>query len=95
MTHLLIENVSKDEFSQMLSEVVEKASKTIPESNYKTSGLLTREETAEMLKINLSTLNEWVKKGYLKVYSIGYRRYFKEEEVLNSLISINKTKHGN
>ena len=48
-----------------------------------------------MLKINLSTLNEWVKKVYLKVYSIGYRRYFKESEVLNSLISLNKTNNGN
>jgi hypothetical protein len=91
MTHFLIENLSKDEFSQMLSEVVEKASKTIPESNYKSTGLLTREETAEMLKINLSTLYEWTKKGYLKVYSKGYRRYYKEEEVLGSLISLNKT----
>ena len=90
-----MENLSRDEFSQMLSEAIEKASKTNPDSDYKSTGLLTREETAEMLKINLSTLNEWVKKGYLKVYSIGYRRYFKESEVLNSLISLNKTNNGN
>lgn len=86
-----IENLSRDEFSQMLSDALEKASKSNPVSDYRSSGLLSREETAKMLKINLSTLNEWTKKGYLKVYAKGYRRYYKEDEVLDSLISLNKT----
>ncbi len=92
MSHILIENLSRDEFSQMLSEAAENASNKFSGPNYKSTGLLTREETAKMLKINLSTLNEWTKRGHLKVYAKGYRRYYKEEEVLDSLISLNKTK---
>jgi excisionase family DNA binding protein len=87
-----IENLSRDEFSQILSDALEKASLNQPRSNYKTPNLLTREETAKLLKINLSTLHDWVKKGYLTAHSIGYRRYFKEDEVLDSLISLNRTK---
>ena len=95
MPHFLIENLSRDEFSKMLSDAVEKASMKNPGANYKTPGLLSREETAKLLKINLSTLHYWVKKGYLTVHSLGYRRYFKEDEVLNSLVSLNKVKDGN
>ena len=38
--------------------------------------LLTREETAEYLKISLSTLWHWSKKGILPSYGIGCRVYY-------------------
>lgn len=93
MTHIMVENLSRDEFSQMLSDAFLKASLKTQGSNYKTPDLLSREETAQLLKINLSTLHDWTKKGYLNAYSIGYRRYFKEEEVLSALIHLNPKKN--
>lgn len=51
--------------------------------------LLTREETAEYLKISLSTLWHWSKKGVLSSYGIGNRVYYKRNEVEASLIRIN------
>ena len=51
--------------------------------------LLTREETAEYLKISLSTLWHWSKKGILPSYGIGKRVYYKRSEVESSLIRIN------
>ena len=50
--------------------------------------LLTREETAEYLKISLSTLWHWSKKEILPSYGMGNRVYYKRSEVDGSLIRI-------
>tara|TARA_R110000868_G_scaffold32459_1_gene118062 strand:+ start:556 stop:843 length:288 start_codon:yes stop_codon:yes gene_type:complete len=47
--------------------------------------LLTREETAEYLKVSLSTLWHWSKKGILPTYGIGNRVYYKRSEVESSI----------
>ncbi|MEB8328315.1 helix-turn-helix domain-containing protein [Flavobacteriaceae bacterium KMM 6897] len=51
--------------------------------------LLTREETAEYLKISLSTLWHWSKRGILSSYGIGNRVFYKRSEIESSLIRIN------
>lgn len=48
--------------------------------------LMTREETSEFLKVSLSTLWHWSKKGILPSYGIGNRVYYKRSEVLDKLI---------
>ena len=53
--------------------------------------LLTREEAAEFLKINLSTLWSWQQKGRIKAYGIsGHRRYYKRSELLEALQLVKK-----
>lgn len=54
------------------------------------SEYLTRNEVAEMLKVDLSTVHNWKKSGKLKAYSIGTRVYFKRIEVEQSLIELKK-----
>lgn len=49
---------------------------------------LTRQETADMLKINLSTLHIWTKKGILKAYGVESRVYYKRNEVESVLIPL-------
>ena len=49
---------------------------------------LTRNEVAEMLKCDLSTVHNWTKKGKLKKYCIGDRTYYKRSEVESALIAI-------
>jgi excisionase family DNA binding protein len=51
--------------------------------------LMTREETAQYLKVSLSTLWHWSKKGILPSYGIGNRVYYKRSEIESSLIKIN------
>ena len=46
---------------------------------------LTRSEVCELLKIDLSTLYRWTKKGDLKAYGIGNRVYYKLNEVEQKL----------
>jgi hypothetical protein len=55
--------------------------------------LLTREETSKFLKIDLSTLYHWTKKGKVKVYSIGSRRYYLKSEILKALKPLNSSSH--
>lgn len=52
------------------------------------SDLLTREEVAEMLKINLSTLHNWTKQGKLISYGVGGRVYYKRAEIEKALVRI-------
>ena len=56
-----------------------------PEEQY-----LTRKEVAEMLKIELSTLHNWCKKGKLKPYGIGNRVYFLRSDLEKALQPLNQ-----
>ncbi len=51
--------------------------------------LLTRTETAKYLKVDISTLHNWTKKGKLKAYGLGNRVYYKKNEIDEALIRIN------
>lgn len=51
--------------------------------------LLTRTETAKYLKVNMTTLWNWTKKGKLKPYGLGNRVYYKKNEIDEALIRIN------
>lgn len=49
---------------------------------------LTRTQTAELLKINLSTLYLWTKRNKLKSYGISGKVYYKRSEVESALIEL-------
>ncbi len=49
---------------------------------------LTRNEVAEMLKCDLSTLWNWQNKGKITAYGIGNRVYFKRTEIENALVCL-------
>tara|TARA_R110000868_G_scaffold405159_1_gene684165 strand:+ start:282 stop:554 length:273 start_codon:yes stop_codon:yes gene_type:complete len=50
--------------------------------------LLTRSETAKLLKINLSTLHLWSVKGILNKYGLSGKVYYKRSEVESALIEL-------
>jgi len=54
-------------------------------SNQDPDELLTREQTANYLQIDLSTLHNWTVKGKIKCIGIGSRRYFRKSDILESL----------
>ncbi|MFK8301525.1 helix-turn-helix domain-containing protein [Capnocytophaga stomatis] len=49
---------------------------------------LTRREVANLLGVNLTTLNNWTRKGILKSYGIGGRVYYKRNEVESAVIEL-------
>ena len=46
---------------------------------------LTRQETADFLKIDITTLYNWTNKGKLISYGIGHRRYYNKQEIIDEL----------
>jgi hypothetical protein len=51
--------------------------------------LMTRTETAEYFKVDMSTLWNWTKKGKLTAHGIGGRVYYKRSEIEMSVIKFN------
>ncbi len=51
---------------------------------------LTRNEVAELLKIDLSTLHNWTKSGKLNAYGIGSRVYYERSEVESAIVKLEK-----
>ena len=84
-----IESATTAELADLISEkFFEKLEKRITDILKKNADneLLSREETAKLLKINSTTLWHWTKKGKLLAYGIGNRVYYKRGEIMNSLI---------
>ena len=51
---------------------------------------LTRKEVSEMLKIDLSSVHNWSKRGILKPHQIGNRVYYKLQEVEEAIVKLKK-----
>ncbi|MGQ2982965.1 helix-turn-helix domain-containing protein [Flavobacterium sp.] len=50
---------------------------------------LTRVQVAALFKVNVSTINNWVKSGKLKQYGIGNRVYFLKSDLEEALTLLN------
>ena len=53
---------------------------------------LTRQQTADLLHIDLSTLWSWTNRGKLLAYSISSRVYYKRSEIEKAIIEVKKIK---
>ena len=89
---LIFDVLSKEELQDLigksLEEVIKNNSKNIPPDQE----LLTREEACMLLKVDSSTLWRWTNKGKITAYGIGSKRFYKKEELLNSLVMLNSKK---
>lgn len=85
-----IESISVEELTEIIAEkLVDKLEKKIATliSTQNDDELLTRTETAKILKVELTTLWSWTKKGKITAYGIGNRVYYKRGEIMKALIS--------
>jgi len=51
---------------------------------------MSRKEVAKMLKVDLSTINNWRRRNVLKSYGISGRVYYKRSEIENAIIELKK-----
>jgi excisionase family DNA binding protein len=89
MEHTLISITPKTLQDLILVELIplfEELKATFGKSS--SSALLTRDETANLLRIDLSTLYKWTKQGKLKSYGLGGRIYYKQHEIEGALVKI-------
>ena len=92
----LIHNVTPEQivnlFAGLQNQIKELNEKFEPKEP---TSLLTRSETAELLKCTLPTISNWVSKGIITSYGINGRVYFKRSEIENALVCLNKRKGAN
>ena len=88
---IMLHNFSPMDLEELIRKVVGEQLEEFRKNNSieKPDELLTREEACLLLKISLTSLWNWTKKGKLIAYGIGNRVYYKRGELIESLIQIN------
>ena len=88
---ILLQNVSPEELTELIKQGVKSQLEDFKKNlnTHNPDELLTREESCLLLKIGLTSLWNWTKKGKLKAYGIGNRVYYKKSELKESLVRIN------
>ena len=76
----------KDLFGQVLKTELEAVKKHLQPKQ--PNEYLTRKEVSEMLKIDISSVHNWSKRGILIPHQIGNRVYFKMSEVENAIVQL-------
>lgn len=87
MLHNLAPNDLEELIRKVVIEQVEAFRKNTSTEN--PDELLSREDACLLLKISLTSLWNWTKKGKLVAYGIGNRIYYKRGELIESLVRIN------
>lgn len=88
---VLIEKVTHAQLTDAINQAVKNQFEELKQELHKVRDqeeLLTRDEAAKLLKINITTLYHWTRKGKLPSYGIGYRVYYKRSEVMESLVKV-------
>jgi hypothetical protein len=88
-TSTLIHNISSDEIESFFKEIRKELNEIKENFQPKTpEEFLTRNEVADMLKVDLSTIHNWCVKGKLIPFGIGSRVYFKRSDIETIMIPI-------
>ena len=90
MDSILFSGVSPQDFKKEILDGVKNYLQELQfqKEEKETSDFLTRQDVAEMLSIDISTLHNWTKKGKLISYGIGHRVYYKRSEVEQAIIKL-------
>jgi len=98
MDKTLLVTMTRGDLKELIEKTVkgvqETALKASPSENILTEKLLTRTETAKFLKVSLVTLDKWTTEGILPCHRIGFRKLYKENEILESLKAIQANKYS-
>lgn len=78
--------LTPQEFQKMLINALEQVIEPLKPAKESTSiELLTRKETAKLLRISLPTLAKWSEQGIIQAISMGGRIYYSLSEIQNIL----------
>lgn len=90
MQQLQITQLSPEDLKDLLKELLRSELEALKRQNKKSNAevFYTREETAERLKVDLSTLHRWTKSGKIIPHAIGARIYFKESSIQQALVKL-------
>jgi excisionase family DNA binding protein len=79
--------LKKEIVNELINSLLPKLSK---EFQPKTpTEFLSRTEVAKLLKVDISTIHNWTKKGKIISYGIGGRVLYKRSEILSAIVKLN------
>lgn len=88
MQTIQITQLSPEQFEEAITKAIKSQLDTLKKDINPVQSkeeYLSRKEVAELLKIELSTLHNWCKKGKLIPYGIGNRVYFLRSDIEKAL----------
>jgi excisionase family DNA binding protein len=102
MDKLKLVHVTPEQLEQLIRDAVKEsfeAHQKVPK-NDESITYLDKSEAAKILKISISTVNNWSRQGKLNPHGLGGRVYFKLSEIdqamvpLNQVSSLNSERYG-
>lgn len=94
MEPILLNGINLSDIKKVLREVLDEKSndftKPVISEDQK---YLSRKEVAKLLKISLTTLNDWSKQGIVQAYRIGNRVLYKKKEIEDSVSKVQSFKY--
>ena len=94
METILLNGINLSDIKKVLREVLEEKSNDFAKPvKSEDQEYLTRKEVAQLLKISLTTLNDWSKQGIVQSYRIGNRVLYKKKEIENSVSKVQSFKY--
>ena len=94
MEPILLNGISLSDIKEVLREVLKEQSNEFTKSeNSDNHDYLSRKEVAKLLKISLTTLNDWSKQGIVQSYRIGNRVLYKRNEIEDSISKVQNIKY--
>lgn len=89
---ILFQSISPEELANVILDGVKSHLNQISPRKSEKAELefLTRKETADLLKVSLTTIHDWMNNGIIKPYKLGNRTYFNKKEIEQSLLNSNQ-----
>jgi len=79
--------LKKEIVSELVNSLLPKLSKEFQPK--KPTEFLSRTEVSKLLKVDISTIHNWTKKGKIISYGIGGRVLYKRSEIENAIVKLN------
>ena len=94
MEPILLNGINLSDLKKVLREVLEEKSNDFAKPvKSEDQDYLSRKEVARLLKISLTTLNDWSKQGIVQSYRIGNRVLYKRNEIDDSISKVQNIKY--
>jgi excisionase family DNA binding protein len=92
MQRIILEEITLTELADQITAKVKVELQELVRVPNTQDQYLTRKETAKLLKVSLTTLNTWSKKGIIQAYQIEGKILYKRAEIENALSIVKNLK---
>lgn len=92
MQQVIFTPLSIEQLQNLINDAVKTGIEQTKPEPQEPAHLLTRKQVCEILNITPPTLHEWTRNGTVTAYKVGTRVRYKQNEVMNTLQRVQRTK---